>query len=81
MTIGGHWIIIIKKSEKAKLITRRLLGVLRAGVSKNTYTTTPFPNHPIIPKISITTPKHLCHSGFKGGNWYLFTHKILFKKV
>jgi hypothetical protein len=68
ITIGGDIIVIIKKSENAKFITSKLLGVLRLGVNKKIYTTTPLPAQPIKPRIIITRPKILCQTKYKGGN-------------
>jgi len=55
--------IIMMKSENAKFITRRLLGVLKEGVIKKIYITTPLPVHPKNPNTIITKPRILCHIG------------------
>jgi len=62
---------IIKKSEKAKLTTKRLAGVRRDLVDMKTEMTTPFPANDTMVKRTMTNPKMLCHRGLSGGNWYL----------
>jgi hypothetical protein len=72
MIIGGPIVNIIKKSEKAKLTTKRLAGVRRDFVDMKTEMTTPFPAKETIVKRTMMNPKMLCHRGFSGWNWYLW---------
>ncbi|CAG5097659.1 Protein of unknown function [Cotesia congregata] len=59
---------IIKKSEKARLTTNKLLGVLKFLVEVKMKTTMPFPITETVPRQPITKPRIACHSGFIGGN-------------
>ena len=72
--MGGDMITIIRKSEKARLTTRRFDGVRRDLVVENIYITTPLPIQEMKPSTPMTKPRIECHSGFIGGYWYLQEH-------
>lgn len=61
---------IMRKSERARLTTSRLLGVRRLLVVVNMYITIPLPVMDITPRQPMTKPRSACHRGFIGGNWY-----------
>lgn len=73
--MGGDMITIIRKSEKARLTTRRFDGVRRDLVVENIYITTPLPIQEMKPSTPMTKPRIECHSGFIGGYWYLQEHQ------
>lgn len=60
--------IIMRKSEMARLITRRLLGVRRLLVVVKMYITMPLPMMDIVPRTPMTKPRIACHRGFIGAN-------------
>jgi hypothetical protein len=74
ITIGGDMITIMRKSENARLTTRRLDGVRRDLVVENIYITTPLPIQEMKPSTPMIKPRIECHIGFKGGYWYLQKH-------
>ena len=78
--MGGDMITIIKKSEKARLTTRRFDGVRRDLVVENIYITTPLPIQEIKPSTPMTKPRIACHIGFKRGYWYLQEHYNITKR-
>lgn len=61
---------IMRKSEKAKLTTSKLEGVLSDLVLLKMYITMEFPVMETKPSIPMTKPRMACHRGFNGGNWY-----------
>lgn len=69
-TIAGDMANIMRKSERARLTTSRLLGVRRLLVVVNIYITMPLPMTDIKPRTPMTKPRRACHRGFIGGNWY-----------
>lgn len=75
-TIAGDMHSIIRKSEMARLMTSKLLGVRRLLVVVNMYTTMPLPITDITPRIPMTKPRSACHRGFIGGNWYQWASTI-----
>lgn len=70
LTIAGHMHNIMQKSEKAKLMTKRLLGVRRDLVVLNIKMTIPLPTKETKPKHPMTKPKMPYHSVFIGGKAY-----------
>jgi len=72
--MGGDMITIIRKSEKARLTTRRFDGVRRDLVVENIYITTPLPIQEMKPSTPMTKPRIECQNGLIGGYWYLQEH-------
>ncbi|KAL2730825.1 hypothetical protein V1478_005238 [Vespula squamosa] len=65
---GGDMVNIMRKSEKARLITNKLLGVRSDLVEQKMYTTMPLPMTEITPSTPITKPTKGYHRGLLGEN-------------